>query len=381
MAESHVATTEWQSFEIRMRKRRAERCLLRADVALEAGFVEDAREALEEARRLDPESSGLASIEQRVAGADAAARALVANRRRRVLTSAAAVAFVVLGGSLVFKRASVEVEPAQATATPNVAADQQPVQPNATQPETIPSVNVETEQIVARAVTPRLLAYEPERAPGESVAAVASEPVEAAAHTETAASTGNEPPNRPAVERPDVPVPAVAAPSPGAPVTALNSFSTARVGELPEPPPPPPPVTPALMRSEAPPDIEPEPPRVVTEESGGDEGVRTVLARYESAYSSLDAIAAGAVYPAIDRQALSRAFEGLAAQRVSLGDCDVRVIGAAAHAECVGNATWTPKIGGGSRTQPRLWQFDLRRTDTGWQITRATARNHQGSNP
>ena len=33
---SHTATHQWQSFEFRMRHRRAERCLLRAEMALEA---------------------------------------------------------------------------------------------------------------------------------------------------------------------------------------------------------------------------------------------------------------------------------------------------------------------------------------------------------
>jgi tRNA uridine 5-carboxymethylaminomethyl modification enzyme len=49
-ATSHISTAEWQSFELRMRHRRAQRCLLRAEVALEAGFPGDARAALDEAR-------------------------------------------------------------------------------------------------------------------------------------------------------------------------------------------------------------------------------------------------------------------------------------------------------------------------------------------
>ncbi|PYR55584.1 MAG: hypothetical protein DMF85_19220 [Acidobacteria bacterium] len=66
---SHVATGEWQSFELRMRRRRAERCLLRAEIALEAGYPEDAREALDEARRLAPGVGGLADLEGRIAAA------------------------------------------------------------------------------------------------------------------------------------------------------------------------------------------------------------------------------------------------------------------------------------------------------------------------
>jgi hypothetical protein len=367
MAESHVATTEWQSFEVRMRKRRAGRCVLRADVALDAGFIEDAHEAAAEARSLDPEAPGLADVEQRIAEAIAAVKAAAAGRRRRMLASAAAMAVVVLGGSLVFKRTSVEIEPAPANATPNiVAGNQAPAAPRASEPASAPFLTIATEQIVAREVTPRFQELESEdlRPPAPPIAA--PELLDTPVHA-LAATAGTDFTRLPEPERPDTPVAALGSVA-DSPMPVLKAFNTARVDSLPEPPvaavstpPPAPPVS--------------APARTVDE----DQGVRTVLARYESAYSALDAVAAGAVYPAIDRQALSRAFEGLAAQRVSLGECDVRVIGAAAHAECVGNASWTPKIGGGSHTQPRLWQFDLRRTDNGWHITRATARK-QGSN-
>jgi hypothetical protein len=366
MAESHVATTEWQSFEIRMRKRRAERCLLRADVALDAGFIEDAHEAAAEARSLDPEAPRLVEVEQRIAEAAAAVTTVARRRRRRMLGSAAAVAFVLLGGSMVFKRASVEIEPTPANATPNVVAEDRSQAPApAPEPADTGFLTVATEQVVAREVTPRLQTLESEeiRPPAPPIAApeVLDTPVHA-----LAATSGAELPRIPEPERLDTAVSALG--SVGAtPVPALKAFNTARVDSLPEPP---------VAALNTPPSAAVDAPTGGVDE---DQGVRTVLAQYESAYSSLDATAAGAVYPAIDRRALSRAFEGLAAQRVSLGDCDVRVIGAAAHAECVGNATWTPKIGGGSHTQPRLWQFDLRRTDTGWHITRATARN-QGSN-
>ena len=41
--QSHTATQQWQSFEIRMRRRRVDRCVLRAAVAIDAGVLEDAR--------------------------------------------------------------------------------------------------------------------------------------------------------------------------------------------------------------------------------------------------------------------------------------------------------------------------------------------------
>ena len=63
---NHTTTEQWQSFEARMRHRRAERCRLRAEASIEAGFPDDAREALEEARQLEPTLPGLILIEDRL---------------------------------------------------------------------------------------------------------------------------------------------------------------------------------------------------------------------------------------------------------------------------------------------------------------------------
>src|SRR5687767_2743193 len=68
-ARTHTTTQQWQSFEIRMRHRRAERCRLRAELAIDAGLPDDAREALDEAKRLQPELPGLSSTEERLASA------------------------------------------------------------------------------------------------------------------------------------------------------------------------------------------------------------------------------------------------------------------------------------------------------------------------
>src|SRR4029078_10780277 len=63
---SHTATGEWQSFEGRMRRRRAERLALRADVGADAGCIDEAREALAEARRLAPTLPDLDRIEHKL---------------------------------------------------------------------------------------------------------------------------------------------------------------------------------------------------------------------------------------------------------------------------------------------------------------------------
>jgi len=116
--------------------------------------------------------------------------------------------------------------------------------------------------------------------------------------------------------------------------------------------------------------VEEDAPRVRDESSY----IRAVLERYELAYSSLDAAAASAVWPKVNRGALARAFEGLTSQRVSLGSCDVTVNGPAAQAICSGSATWEPKVGGGVHTEARRWSFDLRKNGEAWRIERAVAR-------
>jgi hypothetical protein len=105
-----------------------------------------------------------------------------------------------------------------------------------------------------------------------------------------------------------------------------------------------------------------------------EQSVRVALSRYESAYTRLDAAAAASVFPGINQRALATAFEGLSAQTISLGRCDVRVTGATAQAYCEGRARWTPKVGGGMKTAERVWRFNLRSTNGSWVITQATAR-------
>ena len=102
--------------------------------------------------------------------------------------------------------------------------------------------------------------------------------------------------------------------------------------------------------------------------------IRAVLGRYEAAYNRLDAAAAGAVRPSVDRQALARAFEGLVSQTVKLGLCNVAVTGGSAQAACTGTAQWTPRIGGETQTAKRQWRFDLKKTGADWIIVSATVR-------
>jgi hypothetical protein len=108
----------------------------------------------------------------------------------------------------------------------------------------------------------------------------------------------------------------------------------------------------------------------------GDEStqIRLLLSRYETAYNRLDATAASSVYPRIDRAALDRAFKGLISQRVSLGLCDITVVGDIGGASCAGKARWEPRVGGGLQTADRYWTFNLRKSTEGWRIEQIRVR-------
>ena len=373
MERTHTSTQQWQSFEVRMRQRRIERCLLRAALALDEGRPDDAREPLEEVRRLEPSSPDLAALELRltqlppqltpaaglivrlaesdylVASAEPDAQALTApepaaqdnrpshGRASMFLAAAAVVAIAAwaawpagvapqshpLANPVARALDSVPVAPAS---VPDAVHDDKP-----------DSVKVEVMELKAEAIVARTVPrpVEPE-ANGTSVAPARVEP-------EATAAAG------------DAALPAAAAaamtPPPAETVTALD---------LPVP------TEGTVPRVDAP---TPKDPPV-------DHGalVRAVLARYEAAYSRLDASAARAVWPSVDERALARAFGGLQAQRLSLGRCEVSVSGATARADCSGSATWTPKVGGGGRTQERRWRFDLNNAGGAWQISRAEAR-------
>jgi hypothetical protein len=103
--------------------------------------------------------------------------------------------------------------------------------------------------------------------------------------------------------------------------------------------------------------------------------VRDILDKYADAYTRLDADAAKAVWPSVNRAALSRAFSGLNEQRIAFSDCAVLVHSTQARATCSGSTTWEPKIGGGARTDVRRWAFDLEKSGSDWVIRDARVQN------
>ena len=243
--------------------------------------------------------------------------------------------------------AEPDTEP-DAAATP--AAPREPT-PESVKPQpqtTVPRAErAEVESTSGRVPAPVVPPPPAPSPPAQPIPRVVDEPPPALART-TAADT----PTAPAA------VPPAGASSLPAPSTAT----------IPEPTPPPtsdsPPAPPAPAAA----------PRAAPAAVDDRTAVRATLSRYEAAYSDLDIAGARAVWPGVDQRALARAFEGLASQRVALGTCEVGVNGPSARAICVGNATWTPKVGGGRQTKSRTWTFDLRRTDATWQIVKVDTR-------
>jgi hypothetical protein len=341
--DSHTSTTEWQSFEDRMRHRRAQRCRVRARVAIDAGLLDEARGALAEARRLETEIAQTARLERRL-NAAAAVSAARARRltpvRRRIpgFIAIAAVPVIATAAALVWQGPS------------NHGAD----------PGTLPhAVTIEAVEVRADTVHEEATAF----AQPDDVRSGADTPESVTRHAPM-----SEPPTAKTPEP-------LGSRAPEPPSSRALELPSSRAAEMEDQPVSASPVTRSAPDVASASEIARDEPREINAAAPRDDArVRSVLARYEVAYSSLDAVAARSVWPGVDGRALARAFEGLESQRVSLGQCDVVVLGSSARANCAGTATWTPKVGGGPRTEPRRWTFELAASGGDWQIVRATVR-------
>ena len=102
--------------------------------------------------------------------------------------------------------------------------------------------------------------------------------------------------------------------------------------------------------------------------------IKQTLQRYRHAYEGLDAQSARAVYPSVNQAALARAFDSLHSQSLAFDACDMHVRGGSATATCHGSARYVPKIGSREpRTEPRVWSFTLRKSGGDWEIENARA--------
>jgi hypothetical protein len=96
--------------------------------------------------------------------------------------------------------------------------------------------------------------------------------------------------------------------------------------------------------------------------------MRGLIEGYLAGYNNLDAGGVHAVWPAVDRRALARAFGQLANQRLVFSRCEVRGAGDSGNGFCLGRATWRPRVGGGERTERRVWRFDFTQHEGRWAI-------------
>ena len=102
--------------------------------------------------------------------------------------------------------------------------------------------------------------------------------------------------------------------------------------------------------------------------------VEETLNKYRWAYNRLDAQSAQAVYPAVNANALARAFDALQSQSLQFDECEIDVRGGVASATCRGSSRYVPKIGNRDpHIEPRVWDFTLKKDGTDWQIESARA--------
>lgn len=141
---SHTATGEWKSFEIRMRRRRAERLVLRASVAADAGCFDEARAAIDEARTLWLGAPGLADLEQRLT-AETLAPPTRSRRRTQLAVAAAVIAIAASGTAALLSNTPAGVhETAPPASRVRVAAggvDLTPVAPLENQSVPVPAMD------------------------------------------------------------------------------------------------------------------------------------------------------------------------------------------------------------------------------------------------
>jgi len=108
-----------------------------------------------------------------------------------------------------------------------------------------------------------------------------------------------------------------------------------------------------------------------------EEAIRQTLDSYQNAYQSLDA--AAAVWPSVDRRALTRAFATLKSQGLEFRRCAITMDDARATVTCRGLLQVVPKVGNrGPLVSDQQWVFKMRRIGTDWKIDDVSASRAQG---
>ena len=322
---SPISPEGYAKFEQRAKRRRVDRRLEAVRAALDSGRLKAAETALDEVIELDCNVPELPELAFRF---DELRRKAAATHRGPRFAATAVFAVIVLGASWLHDSTSLISRPMIAAA-PLVST---PLPTGAVPPEDIAVTSTSVREPQLERYTPALIVD-------------------------------------PAIPRPSI-----------EPASATRAPAPIEVPEIV----PPPPVVPA-------PRVMQESPRVMQEAmviapvsapipppaaALADDNllVKQALQQYRTAYEGLDARSAHAVWPAVNQAALARAFDGLESQSLTFDACDVRVRGESAVAICQGSAQYVPKIGNRQpRTEPRVWNFSLRKAGADWKIDSARA--------
>jgi len=411
-----------------MRARKADRCLQRAGAALDDGSIDEASDALEEARQLSPKDPRIDTLSARLETLKhPATRVSTVQSHGHFWTSAAILAGLVVAGAagwgtwlhrdriaLLVPKAHPDIDAsaglAATEATQSNAANQSATdrggasaapasEPTDTSQDTttVQTTLIRPEQVIDTRETSVATQAESQTSAvptsgteqrSETTAEI-EKPLNATSASELSARSQRDTVGSPLSSPPPPPesrLPAVL-PSANPTVGASSLASAVPAMEPPRPAnvPTTPPATNAVSESTltSTPAVTPAtspPPAALTPAAeharARDErvAIRAALSRYESAYNRLDVDAVRSVWPSLDQRALARAFDNLTSQRVALQDCNVDVSGSTARANCSGNASWIPKVGGGERKASRKWTFDLSESNGAWRITHVQAR-------
>jgi hypothetical protein len=414
---AHLATPQWQSFEIRMRARKADRCLQRATAALDSGSINEASDAIDEARQLSPLHPRLGELSARLNAVKSPPPAAVHSHGHAWATAAIVAGLVVAGAAgwevwvhrdniaQLVPTAHPDMDASAGLATPtpvNIPASQASAQKTAAgtsdSTDELPRTVVQTTLVRPEVIDMRVTPSESRTSNEPTSVATAGSDLRSDTKADTAkallTTDSAEPPARPQRDTaPSLPLSAeyrtpAALPASLTPQPATNVIPS--VVPAIEPPRPTNTSTTAsatnpAMDATAPPPAAAAPPpaSAPTASASAAESVpmrddrvaiRAALSRYESAYNRLDVDAVRSIWPSLDQRALARAFDSLNSQRVALQNCNVDVSGTTARANCSGNAAWTPKVGGGQQSSARMWTFDLSESNGAWRITHVRAR-------
>ena len=395
-----VNAASWRGFEQRITDRRVRALLDAANSAIVAGDAVTARVALAEARELKPDAAGLAELEARLSATPVAPPPEAVPAARIWMRAIGAAAMFLIGVSLLigveWLRPIDTITPSSSVMmrAPDAAPTRDVGAPGASDSgaaisevedggESVPAIITPPEPLLQpRGTTGTIPATETRPVARNDAPAVRTQaPPAAAPASETAvdAEVADDYVGRPDVARventaePADPIVARAEITDlPEPIAASAAGMAAAADERPAVNGPAVDAAPAALPSARVPAATVPPP---------DRGrVEDVLRRYASAYRTLDASAARAVWPSVDEKALSRAFQNLASQHVSFDACDIDIRGAVANASCRGQASYVGKVGSREpRTEARTWQFELRRRGDAWLIEGVDARRLSAS--